>query len=330
MNADPLRIISAEGKPEDSDRPSYQRHSRREEVQATMERKWKNDPEQFNPLRDWFGRIRLERTMTLIQAHGKLSDIRVVDLGCGAGIFSQRLADQGADVDAVDIASLALERVKSLQNAKIHPIQGYVPRTELKDEAYQGVVACEVIGYLLPAEQRLLFNEVARLVTAEGWVVVSTRLDIDSEDALERLAELAETELIVKEWRLGYHRLAIRILDFFEAPGRFVRGAKDEEYRKEAMRNRYSLSRSWYHFNSRPMAAFFWKPIAWITTPFARWLKQRSSWLILCEKLSETLWQQDGATEAILIGQRRPLADPVVPPADEIPVSRKEKRFVWE
>lgn len=328
MNQDPLRIISVENA---SPRQKNQRKGHREELQAQMEWRWKHEPESFNPLRDWFERTRLERTLELIQETG-ITPQFLADLGCGAGVMSDTLTKKysGVKVDAVDIASLALERVKALQNPSLLPIQDYIPHSQLQDEKYDLVLACELIGYLQPQEQRLFFSEIARIATLNGHILVSTRIDLNSSDALERLNDLADTELLIKAWRLSYHRLGIRCLDFFKAPEYFVRGASDTDYRQEALKKRDALSYYWYKWNSNRVMRVLWKPIAWLTTPFANWLEQRGSFLGMLEKLSKALWQEEGISHATFIAQRRPLSTVQIPPPDERPLEHKGKRFVWE
>ncbi len=45
------------------------RLSRQKESQAKFERLWLVNPEQFNPLRNWMQKERLERTWTLLNTH---------------------------------------------------------------------------------------------------------------------------------------------------------------------------------------------------------------------------------------------------------------------
>ena len=58
-------------------------------------------------------------------------------------------------------------------------------------------------------------SEIARLLSSDGKAVLSTDLDIYSEDALARFLYLAGTELIIEEVHLFYHGLFIRFYDLF-------------------------------------------------------------------------------------------------------------------
>ncbi len=185
--------------------------ARRQEAQAYFDRLWLVDAESMNPLRNCMERERLDRTVRLAKSHVALDHKRVVDLGCAAGVMTRMLRDEDTQIDAVDISGNALKKLKEQDMTNILPVQDYVPMTTLKDDAYDLVVCTELIADLKPQEYRLLISELARLVKPEGYVVCSTAVDINSEDALQKFRDLAETELQIDEWVVSYHRLYIRI-----------------------------------------------------------------------------------------------------------------------
>ena len=209
MVDNPLKIMSVETgtkKPLFSSKPV----SKRQEIQAKMERLWLLDPEQFNPLRDVLERKRVSETMKAIKNHEPLLEGKLVaDIGCGSGVISRLVRDCGADVHAVDVAGNALQKLKEYDTSHIYPMQDCLPQTKLEDRMYDLVLCLEVIGYLEPKEYRLVFSELSRLLKSKGIVACSTSIDLDSDDALERFAALAETEFEIEAWVLNYHRLWI-------------------------------------------------------------------------------------------------------------------------
>lgn len=174
-------------------------------TQEKFAKLWENNPEQFNPQRTAAGRQRLERTWELLKPHLAVN-ASCVDLGCGFGVLSKLCSEAGAQVTAVDIAEEPLQRLQPLDCAR-----QYVPYTTLADNAYQLVIATELIAELPESEYRLFFSELARLVQADGHVFISSALDIYSENALERLLYYTSTEFNVVDIKLSYHALSMRL-----------------------------------------------------------------------------------------------------------------------
>jgi 2-polyprenyl-3-methyl-5-hydroxy-6-metoxy-1,4-benzoquinol methylase len=320
----PLHIVSTSS---DALQKSGIANNRREETQAKFERLWLTDPERFNPLRNCMERERLDRTAQLLKEFIDVKDRRVVDLGCGEGCFSHRMTEAGATVDAVDIANNALKLLKTKYPDVHKTIQDYLPKTRLKEDAYDIVLAMEVIAYLYPDDYRLFFSELARLVNTNGYVLCSTAIDTHSEDALQRFGDLAETEFKVEKWRFSHHLFYMWLCEFFEAPSRFVRARKDREYRQEQINQRYGFNKWWFKLNSHPIPAGIWGVVQYLTRPVARFLNQSRGIMLSLEKVCRTLWADAGITHAMFIGIRRPL---VMPVPKEIPRELKHKRQVWE
>ncbi len=308
--------------------PTAKNKARRLEAQAYFDRLWLIDPEQFNPLRNCMHRERIDRTMQLIEKMGELQNKRVVDLGCGSGVLSRRIRDEGASVDAVDVSENALKKLREFSLERIQPCQDYVPSTLLNDDAYDLVVCTELIAYVRSDEYRLLFSELIRLVKREGYIICSASIDIDSDDALARFAEFAETETEILQWSLSYHRCYIRIKSFFETPSRFIKASRDGEWKTRELKKRGSLSSWWLRINSTPPLVWLWYPISLLFYPFMALLKNNRTVLLLLEKFCHALWQENGVSQAIFIGKRRKLFQEL--PKDQIPKEHKQKRQVWE
>jgi len=327
MSDDRLRVISVENNQASITR-TFKPKTNREEVQAEFERLWNRNPKQFDPLRNCMERERLKRTFAMIEEDFNLSGKLVVDLGCGRGVFSRRLQDGGAIVDAVDIAKNALKSLEEEDTRNIRSIHDYVPSTKLEDDRYDLVVCTDLIAYIKPREHRLTINELARLVKREGYIICSTPIDIHSEDAIERFAALAETDLEILQWRFSYHCLYIRFLDFFEAPRRFARARKDKTYCEKALNDRHHLARWWFKVNSLPVIGDFWGIAKYLTSPVANWVKQSRTVLLGLEKVCRLFWSESGISHAIFMARRRPLVEPT--PVESQPIERKKKRTVWE
>lgn len=302
--------------------------TRRQEVEATMERMWLNDPEQFKAERDAVQRKRVSKTIQAIKIHASLKGKRCADLGCGSGTISRLLRDAGAKIDAVDIASKALNLLKEKDMQNITAIQDCLPSTRLEDNAYDMVVCTEMIGFLQPKEYRMLFAELARLINKEGLTVCSSSLELNSENALERFAALAETEFEIDEWILRYDLLWLKLCRFFESPAMFVRCGKDLFERNKQLDKRKSLSRLWFKINSSQPFTLFWRLINWVARPVAVKLRQSDRVVDFLEGVTKCIWDESGISHALFIGKKRPMIFPL--PANEVPVEMKHKREVWD
>lgn len=303
---------------------SYQRN----DAEAQFNKMWEQNPEQFNPQRNCMQRDRLERTWNLIEEYFKPFPNYAADLGCGSGIFSERLANAGMSVDAVDISKIALDYVTNKQIERINPIHDYVPYTSLKDSAYPLVVCTEIIAYMQANQFRLLFSEVARIVQIQGFAVCSTPVDIDSIDATQRFLALAETEFKIHKIVYSYHRLYIKVKDFLEIPSHYTKAHSDPEYRRKMLEKSSGIKQKWLVLNSNSFFATLWKFPEKILSPFVRMMNQSERFLLFAERICRFIWGNSGISHVIFIGSRRPILENI--PKSEQPIYRRQKRQVWE
>lgn len=172
-------------------------------LEAKFEREWLRNPEQFDPNRNIMEQDRIRRTLDAITVPA----CRACDLGIGAGTLADALIDKGFQIDAIDIASNALKRYKG----RARTSQDYAPYTRLDDNTYPLVLACDLIAHLPATEHRLLISELSRLITRSGTLIISTPLDIHSEDAAGRFLSLIHTEFDIEAIIPSHHALWIRL-----------------------------------------------------------------------------------------------------------------------
>jgi 2-polyprenyl-3-methyl-5-hydroxy-6-metoxy-1,4-benzoquinol methylase len=325
MANDRLNIIAVEVTTKSS--PS-KKITRREDAIEKIEELWTNDPEQFNSNRNAMERERIERTFQMISNNVTLENKKAADLGCGIGLITQKLSINGANVLALDLAKQALKAVEDLKLNNIKITQDYLPNTMLKDNAYDLVVSTDVIAFLNQDQYRLYFSELCRLINPEGYVVCSSPIDINSEDAIQRFASLAETEFEIKNWILSYHAYHIRLLNLLSAPVKFAKAWKNKDYRQKEIDQRNSLSKKWFRLNSTPILGAFWSIGQYIFKPFVHLFRQNRTILLGMESLCRFLCTDSGISHAIFIGKRRPITEHLV--EEEIPQERKHKKEVWE
>jgi 2-polyprenyl-3-methyl-5-hydroxy-6-metoxy-1,4-benzoquinol methylase len=186
------------------------RLSKRETAQLKYDELWKREPFQFHPEATLSSAKRFAYESTLLN---NLSCQKAVDLGAGYGEHTKLLHERGIHVDAVDISENALNQLRFLpESQRIH---AYIPYTPLQDGHYDLVLALDLLAHIPQDEQRLCVSEIARLASSDGIIMLSTDLDIYTDEALAKFLYLAGTEIQIHEVHLFHHGIAIRLIDLF-------------------------------------------------------------------------------------------------------------------
>ncbi|MFA6915219.1 MAG: class I SAM-dependent methyltransferase [Parachlamydiales bacterium] len=326
-----LPIITPEEKPQKkASSPSSDWKERKIERTAYYEKTWRNTPERFDNSQCSIHRNRFKRLTGLIEDLGDISQKKAVDLGCGSGEISLWLCKKGMQVDAVDIASIPLEKLRAVKPDNLNLLQDYVPFTKLDDDTYDLVICNDLIGDLHPNEYRMLISELARIVKSTGRVICSTPLDLNSEDPLDRFVQLIDTEFEVENESYANDSLYIHWLDFLAYPRRLARATSSPQERKIALDKRRGLSYGLFKVLSQPWLHFLWKATAWVVNPLSNLSRNSDSLRAGMEKISRFFRQESGITHAIFLTKRRSLlnTNSLETPHDIQPA--KQKRTVWE
>lgn len=331
MSNDNLKIVESKDK---EDYSSYQLgsslQSRRVETTAKFEKRWRENPTVFNPLLTAMGRSKINRTEAIIESVNPHAKWRACDLGAGSGIVAIWMTHKGIIVDAVDISSIALERLKTTASSNLNLIQDYVPFTKLNDDAYDLVVCTDLIAELHTNEHRVLISELARLVKQTGYVVCSTPVDVYSEDALQKFYELLETEFIIINRRFSYHRLYIAVLDFLTWPAKVLQAENNPKLREDGIEKRHGFSKYLFQLFSSKYAAFFPKLLNLVFKPLSKVYLNSDRTLSCFESITRYLWQENGISHAIFSMKRKTLLNEDNKETPHDIEEPKHKRFVWE
>jgi len=326
--SDRLTIISSDGNVAKPKKTTVTKATKRVTAQAKLDRLWLLNPDQFNPLLDCIGRERIKLTIDLINKCFKEPAKMVADLGSGTGYFAQHLAEQQMEVHAVELSLLPLKNLENLKFQNIKLFQDYIPHTTLESDVYDLVLGLDLIAYLEKIEYRLFFAELARLVKLDGFVVVSTPIDIYSEDALQKFVELVESEFNIENYALSYNSFFLRLCHFFESPAIFVKASSDQIFYEKELAKRFSINRSLFKMNTSKIASYFWSFIQFFTTPLLNWLKQSKFIMVKLETLCRFISNESGISHAIFVGKKRKLFEDIA--EDKAPIERKGKQMVWE
>mgnify|MGYP000501243773 CR=1 FL=1 len=139
------------------------------------------------PQRFWHRRkLELVRSLTPPRA-----GMRALDVGCGSGVVAAFLADQGAEVDAVDTNEDALRFARSQfegGNLRFHLTAAN--EMAFADGSFDLIVCLEVIEHLPAAQVAALFGLLGRLLAAQGVLLVTTPNGASLWPLIERAMDL--------------------------------------------------------------------------------------------------------------------------------------------
>jgi SAM-dependent methyltransferase len=122
---------------------------------------------------------------------------RLLDAGCGTGIYTEWLLDRGADVVGVDVNEAMLDNARETvgDRAEFHRGTLGEPLEFADEDGFDGVVSALAIDYV--EDWASLFDEFARVTRPGGFVVFSV---VHPLDTLDEAPNYFETEQYVKEW----------------------------------------------------------------------------------------------------------------------------------
>jgi ubiquinone/menaquinone biosynthesis C-methylase UbiE len=120
--------------------------------------------------------IRRDRVVQFVAGHCKPTD-KILDLGCGAGVVSEKLIEAGYTVCAVDRSQDMLEhtrkRLSRLPQERYELKQGTCESVPYPDNYFDTILCVGVFGYIDDVVGALL--EIRRVLRPGGTVLISVR-----------------------------------------------------------------------------------------------------------------------------------------------------------
>jgi SAM-dependent methyltransferase len=128
---------------------------------------WSNDPQAWAEVAE--GRIRplYERVLGRLRL---LPGTRLLDAGCGSGLFAELAAQDGADVTGLDAAPGLIEYARHRRPAARYTV-GDIGRMPFEDAAFDVVTAFNSVLYA--ADPRRALAEIARVTAPSGQAAVT-------------------------------------------------------------------------------------------------------------------------------------------------------------
>ena len=125
---------------------------------AAMQRRWH---ETKLELLDWF----------FIPEKGE----KILDVGCGSGVFASRMAELGAEVTAVDSNEKVIDYGReNFERAGLEFRLGLLDELGLADASCDGAVCLEVVEHVFPEQVERLLADLRRIVRPGGRLLMTT------------------------------------------------------------------------------------------------------------------------------------------------------------
>lgn len=119
-----------------------------------------------------YSRERTEKEIRYLRAVlGPLDGLRVLDLGCGTGRHAVALAEAGAVVTGIDIAS---EHASALAPAVRFLVGDLLLDSSWPDEEFDAIVCIQSLGWGSEADQRRFLRNCRRRLSAQGVFVLDS------------------------------------------------------------------------------------------------------------------------------------------------------------
>jgi len=117
---------------------------------------------------------------------GNVKGKKVLDAGCGSGIYTKILTKKGAKVSALELSDEMIRLAKEYcKDYKIDFKQGSIDKLPYKNKIFDIIVASLVIHYLKYPEKA--FREFRRVLKDNGFLIFSTHhFAFDSIEKIER------------------------------------------------------------------------------------------------------------------------------------------------
>ncbi|MBF0432505.1 MAG: class I SAM-dependent methyltransferase [Fibrobacteria bacterium] len=115
-------------------------------------------------------------------------NLRILDLGCGPGLYAERLAKLGHKVTGVDISANSIEYARGQAQDKglsIDYINKDYLELSLEDDAFDAAICIYTdLGVLLPEDRSIWLNNVKRMLKPGGVLIFDLMSDNQLEEKL--------------------------------------------------------------------------------------------------------------------------------------------------
>jgi SAM-dependent methyltransferase len=155
------------------------------------------------------GRLRLARRVKMLSSHLK-PGMTVLELGCGAGYFTQELARSGADIVAIDVSPELLEMARSncsAQNVRYQIENAYA--LSYPEAVFDSVIGSSVLHHL---EIAAALRNIYRVLKPGGTIYFTEPNMLNPQIAIQKNVPLIKQKLGDSQDETAFFRWPLRRL----------------------------------------------------------------------------------------------------------------------
>lgn len=121
---------------------------------------------------DFFTRVKVDYLVDILTADiGDPSKLKVLDIGCGVGVYHKYLSERVGDLCGVDVSEGSITRARETnENVAYESYTG--TRLPYEDNSFDAAVTICVMHHVLPASWAHFMSEMKRVVKSGGMTVV--------------------------------------------------------------------------------------------------------------------------------------------------------------
>lgn len=127
----------------------------------------------YNNFFDHFGNLHFQRMLRLC---GNIEGKKVLDIGCGGGRWSERLADKGAEVVGIDLGEEIIERNKEVLGNRCNYMVMSADDLDFPDRFFDLAVSVTVLQHMPYPIQEKAISEISRVIKPQGKVLIMERV----------------------------------------------------------------------------------------------------------------------------------------------------------
>ena len=140
----------------------------------------------------------INKTIEWILSRSRSTGLNVLDLGCGPGLYSEKLANMGHNVTGVDFSESSIKYAQqeaSRKNLKINYLNEDYLKINLKENAFDLVILIYTdFGVLKPKDQNTILNLIRRVLKPDGTFIFDVLNDREIESkTVPKNWEIADT-----------------------------------------------------------------------------------------------------------------------------------------
>ena len=124
----------------------------------------------------------------------------ILELGCGDGAPSLRLAEKGFDVFGIDISPIAIQWAldkNNEQNLKVNFTLGDVLNLPYSDESFDAVIDAHCLHCIIGEDRRIFLDNAYRVLKSSGYLIVMTMCGDPAEESTKKYFDPVSRNMIV-------------------------------------------------------------------------------------------------------------------------------------